>query len=392
MNLAGLADSGTRLRVVFQNIPANVLVFVTNRDSASGTTGYSAALPKAILTDTDATGAGPFSPPISYDAGLVQLPVVNGAARAVWEVVSSDVTRQEDFSFTVILASAPDHSPALGLASVRGDIGPAAAQYTFDPKSLPEPFFVEESSDATAIPAFKIAASIQTPELSNVSAASFGGAAVAPDSIVAGFASGLPTGTPSARTAVQVIDANGVKQEAAVLMLTSSQVNYLLDASTAMGLAIVNVTNSGHIFASGYLQVNAVAPALFAADGTGHGTALGEVVRITPDDTVTTPLAIQDPDTGAWQPSSLDLGGGDGVNLLNLYGTGIRGRSEVSKVTLTIGGEKVPVLFAGAQSGQEGVDVVTAGPLPLALRGRGEVTAVLNVDGVTANRLSLLFQ
>jgi uncharacterized protein (TIGR03437 family) len=88
----------------------------------------------------------------------------------------------------------------------------------------------------------------------------------------------------------------------------------------------------------------------------------------------------------------VDLGGSGDINILSLYGTGMRGFSSLANVSLTIGGVSVPVLFVGAQASLPGVDLVSAGPLPAALQGAGVVSAMLTVDGMTANPVTMQFR
>jgi uncharacterized protein (TIGR03437 family) len=69
---------------------------------------------------------------------------------------------------------------------------------------------------------------------------------------------------------------------------------------------------------------------------------------------------------------------------LSLFGTGIRNRSSLSNVTVTINGISVPVLYAGPQSQFPGLDQVNVA-LTSNLRASGETNVVLMVDGQTAN-------
>ena len=73
---------------------------------------------------------------------------------------------------------------------------------------------------------------------------------------------------------------------------------------------------------------------------------------------------------------------------LNLYGTGIRGRSSLSGVTATVGGVPVAVLYAGAQSEYVGLDQVNI-TLPPSLAGMGDAEIRLTVDGQLANTVSV---
>jgi uncharacterized protein (TIGR03437 family) len=84
----------------------------------------------------------------------------------------------------------------------------------------------------------------------------------------------------------------------------------------------------------------------------------------------------------------VDLGTRDDQAVLELYGTGIRGRSSLSNVSCTIGGINVPVLYAGPQLLYPGEDQVNVA-LPRALAGAGQVTVTLTVDGHAANSVTV---
>ena len=71
-----------------------------------------------------------------------------------------------------------------------------------------------------------------------------------------------------------------------------------------------------------------------------------------------------------------------------MYGTGIRNRSSLSNVTVTINGVNVPVLYAGPQPEFTGLDHVNVA-LTLNLRGSGETNVVLVVDGQTASPVTV---
>ncbi len=50
-----------------------------------------------------------------------------------------------------------------------------------------------------------------------------------------------------------------------------------------------------------------------------------------------------------------------------------------------MGSAEIPVLFAGAQGTDLGLDQINIGPLPASLAGSGEVNLVLTADGEAAN-------
>ena len=73
---------------------------------------------------------------------------------------------------------------------------------------------------------------------------------------------------------------------------------------------------------------------------------------------------------------------------VSFYGTGIRNRTSLANVTLTINGVSAPVLYAGPAPNYSGLDQVNVG-LPLVLRGSGEVNVVLTVDGQASNVVTI---
>jgi uncharacterized protein (TIGR03437 family) len=87
-------------------------------------------------------------------------------------------------------------------------------------------------------------------------------------------------------------------------------------------------------------------------------------------------------------PAQINLGlAGERVYLI-LYGTGIRFNSGLTGVMATLGGTPSPVSFAGAQGGFVGLDQVNL-EVAGSLAGRGEVDAVLIVDGKMANTVKV---
>lgn len=112
-------------------------------------------------------------------------------------------------------------------------------------------------------------------EIANVSAASYSGSALAPESIAVAFGSGLaPTvnvaaGTPLpfylGNTAVIVKDGAGAERLAPLFHVSPTQINYQIPAGTTIGPALITVTSGGAVIAAGQLQIAAIAPGLFAA-------------------------------------------------------------------------------------------------------------------------------
>lgn len=81
------------------------------------------------------------------------------------------------------------------------------------------------------------------------------------------------------------------------------------------------------------------------------------------------------------------LGGGNGT-YLTLYGTGIRNRTSLANVTVTVKGVTVPVQYAGATPGFSGLDQVNI-LLPAELRGKADSDVIVTVDGRASNAVSI---
>lgn len=148
---------------------------------------------------------------------------------------------------------------------------------------------------------------------------------------------------------------------------------------------MIAISNAAGTTFSTAVNVTAVAPGLFTADGSGKGTPVGQTIRVHADGSQDSP---QDLATGP-----IDLGGPTDAVYLLLYGTGIRHQTTAtaafSCATCTAG--DLPLAFAGAQPSIAGLDQVNL-LLPQWLRGAGPVTLVLTVDDVTSNPVSLVFR
>ena len=79
------------------------------------------------------------------------------------------------------------------------------------------------------------------------------------------------------------------------------------------------------------------------------------------------------------------------TSLNTASGAGIRGRTSLADVTITIGGVTAPVLYAGRQGSYPGLDQVNVA-LPMSLHGAGVVDVVLTVNGQTSNTVQIAVQ
>ncbi len=236
----------------------------------------------------------------------------------------------------------------------------------------------------------KAAATVTT-----VSAASFDGAVLAPESIVAAFGANLATATQSANlsplptnlagTSISVKDSAGVNRLAPLFFVSPGQVNYLLPAGTSAGTATVTLTSGDGSTATGTIQIANVAPSLFTANSSGQGVAAAVALRVRPNGTqVIEAVAEWNPALNRFVTKPVDLGAEGEQVFLVLFGTGIRFHSGLSGIAAQIGGTSAETLYAGPQNDFVGLDQINL-LIPRSLAGRGEVDVVLTANGKSAN-------
>ena len=140
--IAGLADYGTRLKAVFNNIPAGVRIFVSTTNLAtnytSPNTGFVSNTSTASFAQLvngeaspDTNGFVPALNPTtsvnSSTTGLYEIPQSGGSAVAVWEVMNTNPAAQETFQFGVwvqFTVSPATNSPAPGTATINMSFAP----------------------------------------------------------------------------------------------------------------------------------------------------------------------------------------------------------------------------------------------------------------------------
>jgi hypothetical protein len=167
---AGLADFGTRLRAVFTNIPTGMSLFVTTTNVTNAFSGtmtqpangtsvgpYAVGLisetaPEGSVapsTGTTCFGTGcPTGP--NQNISFYQVPLVNGAGTAVWEVFNTNYSGQDTFDFAVYTSytgNQTNNTPPAGTGTVQMSYAPIVATGGATASStLPIPRFVDQSS------------------------------------------------------------------------------------------------------------------------------------------------------------------------------------------------------------------------------------------------------
>jgi hypothetical protein len=141
---AGLADYGTRLKAVFNNVPAGVRIFVSTANvindfqaSIAQPAGNASAPAYAtlVLSETAADANG-FPPAATSNSTITfgsltlniwEVPIVNGTGTAVWEVINVGASFLDTLDFGVyqqFTANPGANSPPVGTATVNMSYAP----------------------------------------------------------------------------------------------------------------------------------------------------------------------------------------------------------------------------------------------------------------------------
>jgi len=152
---AGLADYGTRVKAQFNNVPAGVRLFVSTTNvnnnalpiaapaviggSAANNSTFAQLVQSETVNDGNAGTAGFFPSVSSTDVPsvgntpIVEIPVVNGSATAVWEVVNTNPTTNESFKvgvYSTYSSNVAQNSPPPGTATVNLSFAPTPPAFT----------------------------------------------------------------------------------------------------------------------------------------------------------------------------------------------------------------------------------------------------------------------
>jgi hypothetical protein len=160
--IVGGASSGTRLTARFNNIPANVRLFVTTGPSFGTTAGVQAVLVQTtpgnqIPVPAPGVPAAPpgdrtlFCPNSVGDRSGFEIPVTNGTATAVWEILEASPSANDTVTFGVAVAYSNELNagrPVTGQTTATLGFAPAYPTGTATTASptLPVPRFVENTT------------------------------------------------------------------------------------------------------------------------------------------------------------------------------------------------------------------------------------------------------
>src|SRR5713226_248433 len=232
-------------------------------------------------------------------------------------------------------------------------------------------------------------ATAQPPRSLAIINAASGADVIAPGSIASAFgrqvgastvsATSLPLPTTLGGVSIDVTDSANALGMASLFYVSPNQINFVVPAATKTGTATVKILGGANSPMSTTVQVAKVAPGLFTANGAGVGVAAAIAIRRIIATQTDDQVPVFHCDANGCSSTGVEMGP-DAMVFLELFGTGIKGRTSLANVTATIGGENVDVLFAGAQGQFSGLDQVNLA-LPQSLHTRGETDVVLTLDG-----------
>ena len=232
-----------------------------------------------------------------------------------------------------------------------------------------------------------------------VNAASYSMNSLAPDCYTTLFGSNFSATSAQANplmlpalladAAVTITDSNGLTLSSPLYYVSPTQINFVVPEGLASGSATLTVTSFVGSKASLPVTISPVAPALFTADASGKGVPAAIAFDYDSNGATQAPPVFACVGVPAvCTPDPISLGLASTNVFLALFGTGIRGRSGLAGVSVTLGADALQVSYAGAQSSYPGLDQINV-LLDRSLVGKGLLTLQLNVDGVPANPVTL---
>ncbi len=275
---------------------------------------------------------------------------------------------------------------------------PSTANTAANPKAVT--IQTGSSGNPVMVPPYAVLrADLTAPPVATlVNSASYQPGAVAPQQLVTAFGSGFASQTITAATqplpptlgdtSITITDSAGVTRTAPLNYVSPSQASFLIPDGAASGAASLKVTRSGATVLTAALNVTAVSPGLYSANGNGAGVAAAAYSRAsTPGEFA----LVFDCQTGvglSCLSTPIPLGPATDTVYVTLYGSGIRG---AQKVQVYVAGQPAPVLYAGAQGTYQGLDQINI-TLPSNLAGTGEASVYVVADGKTSNMTTIHIQ
>ena len=194
--------------------------------------------------------------------------------------------------------------------------------------------------------------------------------------------------TTLAGTTAAVVDSAGVSRPVQLFYVSPGQVNFLIPQASALGTATVTITSGDGYVSVGTVAVTAIAPGIFTLNSNSLAAAYVQRVHGDGTQSIENLYAVDGAGNVTFPP--INLGPATDQVYLNIFGTGIQGRSALSAVAITVGGVSVPALYAGPSTypGEDQVAIL----LPRSLVGAGTVNILLSANGNAANTTTLNIQ
>jgi uncharacterized protein (TIGR03437 family) len=183
---------------------------------------------------------------------------------------------------------------------------------------------------------------------------------------------------------VRLTDTGGFSRNAPLLFVSPNQINFIVPASLREGVATVSVLAGNTVRASGEAPLVGVQPGIFMAPSLGN---LAAAVGVRGDASQVS-FACEGP---VCVPVPIAVAPGDTAFALVLFGTGIRNRTALENVSVTVGGMPATVLYAGVQPTFAGLDQINV-LVPPAMTARGQVPVIVIVDGKPANPVTVVLR
>ena len=411
---SGAAD-GTRLALNFSSIPNGMQVFVPVQAQSPtvflGLNSATSGLPSLITSNTTLNGVPAFVQTCPGSPQGVCSLNFYGSGPSNFDPVTAPALRSFTTPFAIssvppgfqgyMIASA-GFQPSQGFAFI-SDVGAQKLAQGYLSVILDRPIAASNTVPHGISPASRApAAATALPILTTVGSASYSGRTpISANALVSGFASAVGTSTATAASvplptslggiSLRITDSAGTQTSPGLLFVASQQVNYLLPAGIASGLAMVEVLSGGVVVAAGAIDVVKVAPGIFSANSDGAGVAAAQAVVVAANGGQTL-VNLYQLSGSKYVAAPTDLSPAGQTVYLTLYGTGFRAVSGLAGASCTVGGQKVPVTFAGVAAGYVGLDQLNIGPIPLTLAGKGEVPIQCLFDGAPTNQVTVAFK
>jgi uncharacterized protein (TIGR03437 family) len=196
-----------------------------------------------------------------------------------------------------------------------------------------------------------------------------------------------PYPTTLGGTSVSIVDALGVTTAAPLLYVSPTQINFLVPATVATGIATVTITNGTVTQTANNVAISEVAPGILQLNGSGLPAAY--VVNVSSTGSQTTAAIFTTNSSGAVVPNPVQLTTGVNTYLI-LYGSGIAA-SGTALTSATVNGVAATVTYAGPSGAYSGVDQVNV-LLPAKLAGSGSVEVQITSELVNANPVAITIQ